>query len=491
MRLASGVLHLLALTVAVAASAIPDGFTTSSALAAVIAALGVGAALFARTPFPERPVREVVLLGASLTAYCVAVSLTNGIDSSYTLLPVASIFLASVGGGIRAGAVTAIIATGGVLIAAAVADSLTAGPQVIRLPAFYAITAIAFSEAQRAIMAQSVVTSEALIAAHAAGSRMASLKTAHALLEDLLAVATSPNVSAVATAHDAIRDVAVIYPTDAARIVDPSGTVLARRGTDDGGPPTHIVEIPAHRAEAGNIELWGGNGELTDPQRTMIRSAIEPVGLAIENGAMLQELAGIAVQRERVRLARELHDDIAPSVASVGLTLDMLLLANQLDTEHTRNIEATRANVSMLVERIRHQVQDLRADRSRSLTDFAHSLVAEVDTEGPTVVVDLDERTPPRPAIAAEIRAILKEAFRNAQRHADASVVEIRGRIDETGGKVTVEDNGEGFDTGIEPASRFGLVGMRERAALINGDVTVDSRRGGGTLVTISWRDRP
>ena len=427
-------------------------------------------------------------MAGSLSAYCVAIGLTGGIDSSYTLLPVASIFLASVGGGIRAAVPTALFATGGVFLAAAIGDAIDVSANLIRIPAFYALTAIAFSEAQRAIVAQAAITDEALLAVDLAQSRRSSLETTHALLEDLVAVATSPSISAVATAQDAIRDIAVIFPSTSSRITDRTSTVLARRGPDQPDAPQVRISSRGGQAEPAIVEIWTEeipNDDLIE----LIRSALEPVVIAVENNTMLLEVAGIAVQRERVRLARELHDDIAPNVASVGLTLDMLLLADQLDGEQTRNIEATRENIARLVDRIRDRVQDLRADRSKSLTEYAHGVVADVDADGPTVIVSLEERIPPRPAIAAEVRAMLNESLRNALDHSDASVIEVGGRIDDQGGTVTVRDNGSGFDLESIAATRFGILGMRERAHLINGEVTIESGPGEGTLIAISWKD--
>ncbi|KAA3639512.1 MAG: hypothetical protein DWP92_04585, partial [Armatimonadetes bacterium] len=303
-----------------------------------------------------------------------------------------------------------------------------------------------------------------------------------------VAVATSPSISAVATAQDAIRDIAVIFPSTSSRITDHNSTVLARRGPDQTDTPDVRVSTRVGHDETAMVEMWA-DAQPNDDVVELIRSALEPVGIAVENNMMLLEVAGIAVQRERVRLARELHDDIAPNVASVGLTLDMLLLANQLDDEQTRNIEATRMNIARLVDRIRERVQDLRADRSKSLAEYAYALVADIDADGPTVIVSLDERTPPRPAIGAEVRAMLKESLRNALDHSDATVIDVGGRSDETGGTVTIRDNGSGFDLKDVSEARFGLVGMRERAHLINGDVTVESAVGEGTLITISWRD--
>lgn len=162
-------------------------------------------------------------------------------------------------------------------------------------------------------------------------------------------------------------------------------------------------------------------------------------------------------------------------------------MSGSFDIEQRRNMEATRSNVTRLVDRIRAKVQDLRADRTDSLVELAHSLVAEVDADGPTVVVDIEERTPPRAAIASEIGAILTESFRNAVGHADATIIEIEGRITETGGRIVVRDNGSGFSAEGVADDRFGLLGMQERAGLIGARLDIDSLSGKGTHVSIQW----
>jgi signal transduction histidine kinase len=483
---ASRALHVATLVLAIASSFITYGTGARSTVAAIIAIVGVVVSFLPRIPYPDRPVVEITVIGVSLTCFSVAASLTGGLDSTYTLLPIATIFLASAGGGLRFAAPTAAAATIGVLLAAFFTEAPGISANFIRIPAFYAITAVAFSEIQRSLLTLET-RADAELAADAADTRKRSLAMTHTLLEDLLNVATSPNVNAVSAAQDAIRDVGVIFPSEGSRILDGSSTVLARRGVEMDTDPTRRVRAEVNDRSSAILEMWIRNGDPTDDQVELIEHALQPAAIAIDNGAMIQELAGIAVQRERVRLARELHDDVAPTIASVGLSLDVILLADQLDAEQTRNVEATRTNVSLLVERIRERVQDLRADRSTSLTEHAHSLVAAVDADGPTVLVTLDERTLPRPAIAVELRAIISEIFRNVLDHAGASVIRIDGRVDETGGLVTINDNGVGFDADADPDGRFGLVGIRERAMLINGEVNVESSPGTGTLVSIMW----
>jgi signal transduction histidine kinase len=486
---ASNTVHVATLVIAVGASLITYGTGTASVVAAIVAIVGVVVSLLATVPFPEKPVVEVTVIGVALTCYSISVWLTGGLDSTYTLLPIATIFLASAGGGLRFAGPSAAAATFGVLFAAVFSGVDGVSASLIRVPAFYAITAIAFSEIQRAVLARQALAADAELAADASETRKQSLAMTHTLLGDLMNVATSPGMNAVSSAQDAIRDIAVIFPSDASRIVDGSTTVLARRGPATEREPDHLIRSAVSDRSEVLLELWTTNGSPSDDQLDLIEQALEPASFAIDNHARIQEIAGHALHGERARLARELHDDIAPSIASVGLSLDMLLLTGQLDNEQTRNLEATRSNVSSLVERIRDRVQDLRADRSRSLTDYAHSLVAGVDADGPTVIVSLDERTPPRPAIAVEVRAIVNEVFRNALDHADASVITIKGRVDDLGGTIAIKDNGVGFDTGGDSGDRFGLIGIRERAAIINGEVSVKSSPKTGTLVAITWRN--
>lgn len=488
LTIASYALHIFALITAVVASAIPDGFDRVTVTAAVIAAIGASASFLARLPFPDSSTREVVILAVSIVCFSIAAGVTGGFDSTYTLMPIATIFLAAVGGGSTAAVPTAILAVLGIGTGAIAGGGVEVTGSLVRIPAFYALTALAFGEVRRAVFHQGEIAADALMTASAVVSRRQSLQATHDLLEDLVKVATSPDINAVSTAQNAIRDIAVIFPSEASRIVNGSGTVLAQRGTPPDSPPDHTISIGDTSDGTVVLSVWMTEGSPTEDQRDMMTDALEPLQLALENDAMLSTVAGMAVQRERVRLARELHDDIAPNVASVGLTLDMLLANSDLDTEQQRNLGATRENVSRLVERIRARVQDLRADRSGSLINFAHSLVAEVDADGPTMVVEIDERMPPRPAIASEVRAVMTEAVRNALHHAEANVIRIDGRSDELDGWISITDNGKGFDPSSDAPHRFGLVGMRERGKLVNADVTIESSSGKGTIVTIAWR---
>ncbi len=479
--------HIGTFVVAVAASVIPDGLSTATAAATLLAAIGVLLAATVDVPFRSR--QGVIVVTVTVVLYAVAIGLTGGATSAFVLMPVAAIFLAAVAGGASAATPVAIVSVVGFMVAAALEGSTTSVEALIRAPAIYVITAIAFSEVQRALQAESDRAAELVTATTASQSRTERLEATHDLLEDLMEVATSPDVNAVAAAHDSLRDVGVILPTTPARITTAQHVNLAFRGQLPDGPPTEVISIGRDGRELAVLELWHDGNDLTPSQRTAVEATAAPVAIALENDAMVQRLAGITIQRERVRLARELHDDVAPSIASVGLALDMVLLTDAVDGDNRRTLEATRSNVTRLVDRIRSRVQDLRADRSVSIVEMANGLVAEVDADGPTIVLDVEERTPPRPAIAVEVGALITEAFRNALSHGDPSIITIAGRVDESDGRISIVDDGTGFDVDDAAADRYGLVGMRERAALIGAELDIHSSPGTGTTVTVQWSE--
>ena len=186
-------------------------------------------------------------------------------------------------------------------------------------------------------------------------------------------------------------------------------------------------------------------------------------------------------------MARDLHDDIGPSLASLGLAIDMAIHQYEPEPTLARHLESVRRHVTSLVENIRRTVSDLRHQAVSSLVEQAHEAAAEVGAEGPAIIVDIDERRPPRLQMSNQLGAIITEAVRNAVAHSHSRAIRLTGSVDRDQGWVTVADDGKGFDPGIEPHGHFGVLGMRERATKIGAALEVDSKPGDGTRVTVSW----
>jgi two-component system nitrate/nitrite sensor histidine kinase NarX len=184
-----------------------------------------------------------------------------------------------------------------------------------------------------------------------------------------------------------------------------------------------------------------------------------------------------------------MHDEIGPSLASLGLALDMTAMQQAHRPEVAADLQVLRSNVTKLVEDVRASVADLRNAPGPTLT--ARILQATSELSGdPAVVVDLEERRPPRPAQIGDLTSIISEAARNAHRHSRASKVVISGQVDRSYGSCSVVDDGIGFDPEDEPEGHYGLTGMRERASKIGAIIKFESKAGVGTAVTVEWGSR-
>ncbi|GBE23801.1 signal transduction histidine-protein kinase/phosphatase DegS [bacterium BMS3Bbin02] len=191
---------------------------------------------------------------------------------------------------------------------------------------------------------------------------------------------------------------------------------------------------------------------------------------------------------ERTRVARDLHDNIGPGLASIGLGIDMAMMDTTTSEGGIRHLDSLRSNVATLVQAVRETVEDLRSPTLESLSDHAHSLGYDIGSPGPALSIELRERRTPPTAVASEIKAIVAEAVRNAANHAQATTITIHGDADATQGTVMITDDGLGFDPETRPAGHYGLIGMQERATAIGGNVSLDSEPGRGTTITVTWK---
>ncbi|RWA72002.1 sensor histidine kinase [Mesorhizobium sp.] len=194
----------------------------------------------------------------------------------------------------------------------------------------------------------------------------------------------------------------------------------------------------------------------------------------------------IAVQEEqRLRLSRELHDDLGQMLASVALELHTIRADSaELDVRLSRAAQL----VDQLSTRVHDAAWSLRpADLDRmglraSVEDLASMLCAQL---GIPCDVDLEALSRPlEPEVALTLYRIAQEALTNIGKHARPDHVSVTAHIWDNKLRLTVEDNGRGFDSAVAPGSHhLGLAGMKERLALIGGELTVETAKGRGTAI--------
>ncbi|MDJ0497271.1 MAG: histidine kinase [Acidimicrobiia bacterium] len=476
------------LTLSVIVSAVGRGATATVGVSALLAAAWVVAMQVVprRLRNSEQWGEPLAVLG--IIVALIAVALTGGSESAYVIFLAGPPLFAASFLGMRIGLETGALSIVGLFVIARALDQPLLDESTIQPAFLYALIVITFTQVRRIL----IETSERSAALQAATDRIERIRSAHTLLISLSELANTQELNPVTIGTVALRDLARSVPYAAGRVdlvrEDGEAVVVAAEGdVNEEESTTYPIEMRG--SLLGRIELWPHPGEQLDQYLPAIQPIVRQVGLAFDNVALLQRIAHRTVHEERVRLARELHDNIGPSLASLGLRLDMLIHGSGNDAELVRHLEGTREAVTDLVEEVRTTVSDLRHDNVASIVEQAYEVAAEAVGSGPEISVDIDEHRPPRPAVAVELRAILAEAVRNAVEHSRASALRIEGEVDRDRGRISIIDNGRGFDSSQLPKGHYGLLGMRERAAEIGGTLTVESTSGQGSRVTIAWED--
>ncbi len=193
-----------------------------------------------------------------------------------------------------------------------------------------------------------------------------------------------------------------------------------------------------------------------------------------------------AREEERRRLRRDLHDGLGPSLAAVGLKVDLARERAESDSAGLGLLlDEIRGDIRSVISDVRRLARELRPPTLDSLGlvgAIGQQASALSGGSGPTIRVEADEPLPVLPA-AVEVVAyrIAIEAMTNAIRHAKATSCVVRLTVDRDGLVVEVTDDGLGIDP--EAPAGVGLHSIDERAAEVGGEVDLDTRRGGGTIV--------
>jgi len=248
------------------------------------------------------------------------------------------------------------------------------------------------------------------------------------------------------------------------------------------------------------VDKHGPGSSFTKGEQGVLRLFTAQAAIAIENARLyervrtgrerLQRLSRRLVElqeSERRSIARELHDQIGQLLTGLKLLLEMS--ASVRPEKLTPPLSEAQALVNELIVRVREMSLNLRP----SMLDDLGLLPAllwhfERYTTQTNVRVNfqhsgLDRRFSPEIETAAY--RIVQEALSNVARHARTPEVTVRIHVGSEAVDVQVEDKGVGFDPGAVLAAdaSIGLAGMRERAQLLGGHLTVESAPGAGTTV--------
>ena len=199
----------------------------------------------------------------------------------------------------------------------------------------------------------------------------------------------------------------------------------------------------------------------------LVDQLLDPAALAIDNARWFSRLRTIGADEERIRIARDLHDRIGQSLASVGFALDRMAKAADNRSKLAPQLDELRVDVRGVLGEVRDTLSDLRTDVSddRGLADTLESFLERVGKRGSLEVDFGTAGTGRLPVIQErELWRIAHEAISNVERHARASHLHVWWQCDSHSALLTVTDDGEGFEVGaLARADAYGVTGMRER----------------------------
>jgi signal transduction histidine kinase len=199
-------------------------------------------------------------------------------------------------------------------------------------------------------------------------------------------------------------------------------------------------------------------------------------------------------EAERLRIARELHDTLGQSLTVLKLGLDGIERAAPASADvqdRVARLKALTAETVKDMDRLAREIRPTALDDLGIQTAVENFL--EAWSERSNVVFDLqltlDERRLP-PLVESTLFRVLQEALTNVVRHAEAKRVGVILGVSGNDVTMIIEDDGRGFgwdesEPGRHPARRLGLLGIRERMALVGGSLEVESAPGEGTTLFV------
>ncbi|HEX4935918.1 MAG TPA: sensor histidine kinase [Gemmatimonadaceae bacterium] len=203
-------------------------------------------------------------------------------------------------------------------------------------------------------------------------------------------------------------------------------------------------------------------------------------------------LVARAHEEERAWVASELHDDVLQRVALVRAEVESLWAEDEPRSAVTledrlRGINAELVDLAVAVRRIAARLHPTVVDQL-GLVPALESLRDEIergaDVDVRIVAEGSQEGLSPDTARAAY--RIVQESLRNVVRHSGARAARVALSFSDRALRLTVEDDGTGFDASRPDANGLGLASLKERALIVGGTAEVKSERGRGTVVQVS-----
>ncbi|NOH97597.1 nitrate/nitrite two-component system sensor histidine kinase NarQ [Vibrio sp. 99-70-13A1] len=231
--------------------------------------------------------------------------------------------------------------------------------------------------------------------------------------------------------------------------------------------------------------------------KALIESFIQLLSRAIFYNHAQKKAEQLLLMEERATIARELHDSLAQSLSYLKIQVTLLkrVIAKLPEHKHRDQSEQIALEIGDGLAGAYTQLREL-------LTTFRLSIKEGSFGEALSDMLEqLSERTDAKIKLTNNLSSIeldahrqvhllqlIREATINAIKHANADVIEVCCLDEEGKVLVVVQDNGDGFDPNDSKLNHYGVSIMQERAARLNGDLTIDAAKGKGCKVILEYK---
>ncbi len=246
----------------------------------------------------------------------------------------------------------------------------------------------------------------------------------------------------------------------------------------------------------GRLLLGNGHHRFHSQDLQWLEHIVRHLGQPLQNLFLLRHIRAHAIEGERSRISREIHDGILQTLLSVDIQLDVVRRKVPFDPEQaTAGLQSLQQTVRSETDELRRMVTDMRplgvhsADLVDLMQGFAERFRNESGLALDLIIDAIELQIPDR--ICRDIFQIYRESLHNVNKHAHASHVVVKLWQNESRVILVVDDNGEGFSfagrfTGDElDRLRLGPISIKERTRSIGGVLTVESTPAHGSRLTV------
>ncbi|PXY96960.1 nitrate/nitrite two-component system sensor histidine kinase NarX [Frischella perrara] len=232
---------------------------------------------------------------------------------------------------------------------------------------------------------------------------------------------------------------------------------------------------------------------LTEEQEQLISGLMEQMTMAIMLDRQIEQQKHYLLMKERTAMARELHDSIAQSLSCIKIHLSCLQMQSDLTSSESINLlNIMRKEINMTYSQLRELITSFQLRLNQ--TGFYANLTELVDEFNKKLQINIafNYQLPLNvinSKYAINLLQIIREALNNIYKHAKASYVSLDVNLmHDQIIRITIHDNGIGLPSTINQNNHYGLIIMKDRVDLLNGNFKIDSKPNKGTTILITFK---